>query len=96
MLPMPVYITNTWVNSGLRAARGQEKNESKMLYPHISLFEASFWKKLGEHCGAFDAAGLHLPVLLSMKVWCGAESCLQCNFCNIDLKKSGQNKYAVT
>lgn len=52
----------------IKRSTGQEKNESKMLYPHISLFEASFWTRLAEHCRPFDAAGLHLQVLLSMKV----------------------------
>lgn len=79
----------------IKRSTGREKNESKMLYPHISLLEESFWRRPGEHCGPFDAAGLHLQVLLSMKVWCGAESRPRCNFSNVDLKKSGQNKHAV-
>lgn len=48
------------------------------------------WK--GNAADPFDAASLHLQVRLSMKVWRGAESCLQSNFCNVDLKESGQKK----
>ncbi len=81
----------------IKRSTGWEKIESKMLYPHMSPFEAWLLEGgEGEHCRPFDAAGLHLQVLLSMKVWCGADSRLRCNFCNVDLKKSGQNKYAVT
>lgn len=59
----------------IKRSTGREKNESKMLYPHMSpVWVGLFWKKAGEHCGPFDAAGLHLQVLLSMKVWCRADS----------------------
>lgn len=80
--------------------RGKEDgNGSKMLYPHISVFEASFWMERNTaDLFLFDAAaGLHLQVLLSMKRR-GARSRLRCELaCNVgDLKKPGQNKRKVT
>lgn len=72
------------------AERG--KSESKMLYPHISLFEAGSWRTLGEHawtlwCGRFF-------ICKSFWAWKwrrAGESRHRCNFCNVARKKSGQN-----
>lgn len=103
MLPTPVYISKHLGKQEIKRSVGAgRKNDSKMVYPRISLFPgASFFlgrKGLGEHCGAFfDAAGLHLRVLLSMKVLVRCRFlALQCDFGPVDLKTSGQSGRAAT
>lgn len=96
-LPMPVCITDTWVNSRLSAARGErmEKNKkrrAKCFIHKLAYLRRAFRRRLAEHRETlFDAAGPHLRVLLSMKA-----PRLQCNLCNVDLKKSGQSERTAT
>lgn len=101
MLPMPVYITDTLGTQRIERDAGQEKNESKVLYPHIRLFEKEDRRRrrrLGGHCGAFDAAWSssaspfeHESVYTARRLASGATSAML-----IFYRQSGQNKHAGT
>lgn len=103
MLPTPVYISKHSGKQEIKRSAGAgRKNDSKMVYPRISLFPGASLFEGGrgsENTAAlfFDAAGLHLQVLLSMKVLVRCRFfALQCDFCPVDLKTSGQSRRAAT
>lgn len=56
----------------IKRSEGQEKNESKMLYPHISLFEVSFWTRLAETLQTFwcSWSSSASPFEHESVVWC--------------------------
>lgn len=63
----------------IKRSTGQGEETGAKCYIHTLAYQRPAFQRRTLR-SFFDAAGLHLQVLLSMKVWCAADSRLQCNF----------------